>query len=56
MTHPGIGTLTSPALVHTLGLVERFATARKVTAYVGQDPLEHSSGERQRIGSISKQG
>jgi transposase len=50
------GTLTSLALVHTLGPVERFATARKVTAYVGLDPLEHSSGERQRIGSISKQG
>jgi hypothetical protein len=56
MTHPGIGTLTGLALVHTLGPVERFATARKVTAYVGLDPLEHSSGERQRIGSISKQG
>jgi transposase len=56
MTHPGIGTLTGLALVHTLGPVERFVTARKVTAYVGLDPLEHSSGERQRIGSISKQG
>jgi hypothetical protein len=56
MTHPGIGTLTGLALVHTLGPVERFATARKVTAYVGLDPLEHSSDERQRIGSISKQG
>jgi transposase len=56
ITHPGIGTLTGLALVHTLGLVERFATARKVTAYAGLDPLEHPSGERQRIGSISKQG
>jgi transposase len=56
MTHPGIGTLTGLALVHTLGPIGRFATARKVTAYVGLDPLEHSSGERQRIGSISKHG
>jgi transposase len=56
MTHPGIGTLSGLALVHTLGPVERFATARKVTAYVGLDLLEHSSGERQQIGSISKQG
>jgi hypothetical protein len=32
MTHPGIGTLTGLALVHTLGPVGRFATARKVTA------------------------
>lgn len=56
MTHPGVGPLTGLALVHTLGPVERFASARKVTAYVGLDPLEYSSGERQRIGSISKQG
>src|SRR6266568_4183618 len=36
--------------------VERFANPRKVTAYVGFDPVEDSSGERQRIGAISKQG
>jgi transposase len=56
LTHPGIGLLTGLALVHTLEPINRFASARKVTAYVGLDPLEHSSGERQRIGSISKQG
>lgn len=56
MSHPGIGLLTASALVHTLGPIERFANARKVTAYVGLDPLESSSGERQRLGSISKQG
>jgi len=43
-------------LVHTLECVERFANPRKVTAYVGFDPVEDSSGERRRIGSISKQG
>lgn len=56
LTHPGIGLLTSLALVHTLGPVKRFASTRKVTADVGLDPLERSSGERQRLGSISKQG
>ena len=56
LTHPGIGPLTALALVHTLGPVERFANGRKVTAYVGLDPLEDSSGDYQRIGSISKQG
>lgn len=56
MTHPGIGLLTGLALVHTLGPLNRFANARKVTAYLGLDPLEHSSGERRRLGSISKQG
>jgi transposase len=55
-THYGIGALTSLCLAHTLESVERFANARKVTAYVGFDPVEDSSGERRRIGSISKQG
>src|SRR6267142_304975 len=55
-THHGIGPLTGLCLVHTLEKVERFANARKVTAYIGFDPVEDSSGERQRIGSISKQG
>jgi transposase len=56
MTQPGIGLLTGLALVHTLGPMDRFANARKVTAYIGLDPLEDSSGNRKRIGSISKQG
>jgi transposase len=36
-THPGIGLITSLALVHTLEPVSRFSTARKVVAYVGPD-------------------
>lgn len=55
-THYGIGPLTGLCLVHTLECPERFANARKVTAYVGFDPVEDSSGERRRMGSISKQG
>jgi len=55
-THYGIGPLTGLCLVATLECVERFANARQVTGYVGFDPVEDSTGERQRIGSISKQG
>ena len=55
-THYGIGSLTGLCLVHTLECPERFANSRKVTAYVGFDPVEDSSGQRRRIGSISKQG
>lgn len=55
-THPGIGLLTGLGLVATLESVERFAGPRQVTAYVGLDPVEDSTGERRRIGSISKQG
>src|SRR5215218_1397237 len=44
-THPGVGLLTGLALVHTLCPVERFAESRKVTAYAGLEPREHTSGE-----------
>ncbi len=55
-TQYGIGPLTGLCLVHTLECPERFANPRKVTAYVGFDPVEDSSGDRRRMGSISKQG
>jgi transposase len=55
-TQYGIGLLSGLCLVHTLEPVARFANSRKVTAFVGFDPVEDSSGERQRIGAISKQG
>src|SRR6185503_478002 len=55
-THPGVGLLTALCLVHSLEPVSRFANSRKVTAYAGLDPLERSSGERQRFLQISKGG
>jgi transposase len=55
-THPGIGLLTGLALVHTLCPISRFANSRKVSAYVGLEPREYSSGEKQRFGGISKAG
>lgn len=55
-TQYGIGPLTGLCLAHTLECPERFANPRKVTAYVGFDPVEDSSGQWRRIGSISKQG
>lgn len=55
-THPGIGLLTSLALVHTLEPVSRFGGGRKVAAYVGLEPMEHSSAGKQRFLGISKGG
>lgn len=40
----------------TLGPVERFANSLKVVSYLGLNPSEDSSGGRQRLGHISKQG
>jgi len=56
MTHPGIGPVISLAFVLTLGDIERFARSREVVSYLGLNPSEESSGERRRLGSISKQG
>lgn len=55
-THPGVGLLTALAVVHTLEPVARFGRARRVAAYCGLDPMEHSSGDTKRYGHISKQG
>lgn len=55
-THSGIGDLTALCLVHTLGDVSRFARKEQVTAFVGLAPLNESSGEKRRIGHISKHG
>lgn len=55
-THPGVGPITSLALVHTLGDVRRFRRKEEVVSFVGLDPLEKSSGETRRMGSISKHG
>jgi len=56
MTHPGVGPVTSLAFVLTIGPVDRFERSRQVVSYLGLNPQEHSSGGRQRLGSISKQG
>lgn len=55
-THPGIGLLTSLAVVHTLEPVSRFPNQRKVVAYGGFDPCEESSADRKRYLGISKAG
>jgi len=56
MTHPGVGPVTALAFVLVIGDVKRFACSRKLTSYLGLIPREESSGQRRRLGSISKQG
>lgn len=53
---PGVGLLTSTALRATVGSIERFASARRFASWLGLTPREYSSGERRRLGGISKQG
>ncbi len=56
MTHPGVGPVTSLAFVLTVGPVSRFARSKHLASYLGLNPSEHSSGGRQHLGAISKQG
>jgi transposase len=56
MTHPGVGALTALAFVLVMGKVERFRCGKQMASYLGLVPAEESSGERRRLGHISKQG
>ncbi len=56
MTHPGVGPVTALAMVLTLGPAERFGSGKQVGSYFGLIPSEESSGGKQRLGRISKQG
>jgi transposase len=56
MTQPGVGPITSLAFVLTMGNVSRFPRGKQVASYLGLIPREYSSGGKQRLGSISKQG
>jgi transposase len=56
MSQPGVGAVTALAFVLTLGDVHRFPRGKQVSSYLGLIPREHSSGGKQRMGGISKQG
>jgi transposase len=56
MTHPGVGPLTALAFMLTIGKAERFQCGKQIASYLGLVPLEKSSGNRRRLGHITKQG
>jgi transposase len=56
MTHPGVGELTALAFVLIIGTPQRFQCGKQVASYLGLIPSEESSGGRQRLGHITKQG
>jgi transposase len=39
-----------------IGKAERFQCGKQIAAYLGLVPLEDSSGDRHRLGHITKQG
>ena len=56
MQQAGVGPVTALAFVLMVGSVKRFRRSRQLVSYVGLNPSEESSGGKQRLGSISKQG
>ena len=55
-THPGVGALTALAFVLIIGRADRFPCGKQIASYLGLVPLEESSGQRRRLGHITKQG
>jgi transposase len=55
-THPGVGPLTALAFVLIIGKADRFQCGKQIASYLGLVPLEDSSGNRRRLGHITKQG
>ncbi|NWA05507.1 IS110 family transposase [Pseudomonas gingeri] len=56
MTVRGIGPIIATALLAKQTQPERFADARQFAAYFGMVPDQHSSGEKVRMGKMSKRG
>ncbi len=56
MTHPGVGPITALTFVLTLGDALRFDCSKQVASYLGLILAEDSSGGKQRLGHITKQG
>jgi transposase len=52
----GIDTLTAVGLCAEVGDFERFARAGELMSYLGLVPSEHSTGDKRRLGSITKSG
>jgi transposase len=55
-TAPAIGAVTASAVVATVDDIARFHSAHQFEAYLGLVPGERSSGEKRRVGPITKAG
>ena len=53
---PGVGPMLASALVAGVADPKAFRSGRNFSAWIGLVPKQHSSGGKDRLGSISKQG
>lgn len=56
MSIPGIGPLLASALVATVADPKAFKSGRNLSAWIGLVPKQNSSGGKERLGGITKQG
>lgn len=56
LTIPGVGILTASAVVATISNASMFDNGRGFASWAGLTPKEHSTGGKQRLYSITKQG
>lgn len=56
MEIPGVGPVLASALVATIGDPKSFMSGRNLAAWIGLVPRQNSSGGKERLGSITKQG
>jgi transposase len=53
---PGIGPIVATALVAEIGDWKAFRSGRSLAAWIGLVPKQHTTGGKNRLGSITKQG
>jgi len=53
---PGVGPIVATALVAEVGDWKAFSSGRSLAAWIGLVPRQHSTGGKERLGGISKQG
>lgn len=56
MTIPGIGPIVATAIIALAPPIETFRKGRDFAAWLGLAPRQHSTGGKQRLGSITKMG
>jgi transposase len=53
---PGVGPIVATALIAEVGDWKAFSSGRNLAAWIGLVPRQHSTGGKERLGGISKQG
>ena len=53
---PGIGPIVATALIAEVGDWKAFSSGRNLAAWIGLVPKQHSTGGKDRLGGISRQG